>query len=245
MSEIEIPVQGEDDLVFKAYVAHPAPENLPAPAVIMIQEIFGVNEEMRQKCDDMAALGYIAVCPDLFWRQEEGVDLDDTTEAQWQRAFELMNNFDQDLGIQDLYSTMMALRANPNCTGSVGCVGYCLGGRLAFMMACRTDIDCAVSYYGVGLDNLLPEADNIYKPVMLHVAEKDEYVPAEAQDKIFSGLEDHPQITSYLYEGMDHAFARGNGIHYDEEAAGLANERTEEFLQSHIGLRRLKLRNPH
>ena len=126
----------------------------------------------------------------------------------------------------DLKATIAELRGHEACNGKVGSVGYCLGGKMAYLMAARTDADCNVAYYGVGLNELLDEAANITKPTVLHVASKDQFVPPEAQAAVAAGLEGHPQVTIYVYEGNDHAFARPGGEHYDETAANLANDRS-------------------
>lgn len=232
MTSITIP--GKDGGAFSAYVAMPA--KTPAPVVVMIQEIFGVNGVMRAKCDGMARRGFIAVCPDLFWRIEPGIELSDRKEKELQRAFELFGLFDVDKGIEDLRATEHTFKGHAYGNGKVGCVGFCLGGKLAFLMACRTNIDVSVSYYGVGLDALLPEAAKIKKPLMLHIAEKDKFVPPEAQRKIIGGLKDNGLVTAHLYPGTDHAFAREGGEHYDGAAAELADRRSFEFLARHLGL---------
>jgi carboxymethylenebutenolidase len=214
---------------FGAYLAVPA--STPAPGIVVAQEIFGVNQVMRDICDWLAGEGYAACCPDIFWRIEPGIQLTDQSEAEWQRAFELFGLFDADKGVEDLNTTLAHLRGRPECTGKAGSVGYCLGGKLAFLMATRTDADCSVSYYGVGLDELLGEVGNITKPLLMHVASQDQFVPPEAQDKIKAGLAGHPQIALHIYEGRDHAFARVGGEHYDAAAAELANGRSLAHLQ--------------
>lgn len=234
MPELHIPAK-DGTGSFYAYTAYP--EKLPAPAIIVIQEIFGVNEELRQKCDELAQQGFIALCPDLFWRMEERVQLTDKSEAEWQKAFDFFNRFDVDLGIEDLRATEHTIKGHADCTGKVGCIGYCLGGKLAYLMAARTSIDVSVSYYGVGLDALLEEADSINKPLMLHIAEEDEYVSKDAQKIIKAGLNGHPQITLHSYPDVNHAFARGNGIHFDEKTARLADTRTIEFIGKHLDIK--------
>jgi carboxymethylenebutenolidase len=232
----DITIAALDGGSFSAYVALPvniSAQN-PAPCVVLIQEIFGVNAEMRQKCDDYATAGYIAVCPDLFWRLEPGVQLTDKTKAEWEKAFDLMNRLDQDKAIEDIRAAVHVFRGHAHATGAVGCVGYCLGGRLAFLTAARTKIDCAVSYYGVGLDNLLGEAANITGPVLLHIAEQDKFVPPAAREKIIDGLTANPHVTINTYPGADHAFARIGGEHYNEGCADLANKRTMNFLESSL-----------
>ena len=152
----------EGDARFDAYVARPTQK--PHAAIIVIQEIFGVNTGIRQKCDKLAAEGYLAVAPDLFWRIEPGVELDPDIEAQFNRALDLMGAFDQDAGIRDIEATIRQLRGEEGIA-KVGCVGYCLGGRLAYMTAARTDVDASVGYYGVGIDGLLGEKDAIAHPL--------------------------------------------------------------------------------
>jgi carboxymethylenebutenolidase len=227
---IRISTQGGE---MAAYVARPAAAR--APAVVVIQEIFGVNQVMRDQADELAAAGYLAICPDLFWRIEPGVDITDKTEAEWKKAFALMNAFDADKGVEDIEAVIDAARADPGCNGKVGAVGFCLGGQLAYLTAARTDIDASVSYYGVGIEKLTPEADKIARPLMLHIAGEDQFVPKEAQAVIVGALKNHPQITLHTYPGRDHAFARKGGEHYDAADAKLAAGRTLTFFQQHLG----------
>lgn len=221
------------DGAFSAYVARPAAAK--APAVIVIQEIFGVNQVMRDITDGLAAQGYLAVCPDLFWRIEPDIDITDQSEAEWKRAFELFNAFDVDQGVKDIQATIKTIRADAGCDGKVGAVGFCLGGQLAFLTATRTDVDAAVSYYGVGLENRVPEAEKLTRPLLLHIAEEDQFVPEEAQAVIIAALKDHPQVEIHTYPGRDHAFARVGGEHYDEADAKLAGGRTLQFFQRMVG----------
>lgn len=218
---------------FSAYVARPQADK--APAVVVIQEIFGVNQVMRDITDGLAAQGYLAVCPDLFWRIEPGIDITDKSKAEWDKAFSLFNAFDVDQGVKDIQATITAVRADPRCSGKVGAVGFCLGGKLAFLAATRTDVDAAVGYYGVGLEGVVGEAEKLTRPLMLHIAEEDGFVPKEAQAIIKQGLKDHPQVEIHSYPGRDHAFAREGGEHYDAADAKLAGGRTLQFFQRTIG----------
>ena len=227
----DITIEGPDGS-FGAYLALPA--TTPAPGIVVAQEIFGVNQVMRDVCDWLAGEGYAACCPDIFWRIEPGIQLTDKTQEEWARAFELFGLFDADKSIVDLKATLSHLRGHEACSGEAGSIGYCLGGKLAYLMAARSDSDASVSYYGVGLDELLGEAGNITKPLLLHVASKDQFVPPEAQDKIKAGLSGNPRITLHVYEGNDHAFARVGGDHYDKAAADLANGRSLEFLKGSL-----------
>lgn len=230
MTYITIPAK--DGGEFKAYIA--TPQSTPAPAVLVIQEIFGINHVMREKCDWLASQGYVAICPDLFWRIEPGIELTDKTDEEWARAFELFQAFDVDKGIEDLQATKHTIQGHADCTGKVGCLGYCLGGKMAYLMATRTKIDASVGYYGVGLQDMLDEADNIEKPLMLHIAEKDEYTNKEAQEKIKSSLNGKNHVILHSYPEMDHAFSRPGGAHYDEANAKLADGRTLDFLKENL-----------
>ncbi len=232
MAEIQIP--SADGQSFMAYVA--TPKTTPAPGIVVIQEIFGVNEGMRQKCDWLAREGFLAVCPDLFWRLEPGVRLTDKTQKEWDKALDLMNRFDIGKGIEDLRAATHTLRGHAHSTGTVGCMGYCLGGKLAYLMAARTKIDASVGYYGVGLEALVNEAINIKKPLLLHIAEEDGFVPKNAQKIIRTELHSNPNITIHSYPGVDHAFTRTGGQHYDEHAAKIADKRTVDFFRQNLVL---------
>lgn len=229
----DVTISATDGGKFSAFVVYPE-SGLPAPAVIVIQEIFGVNGNVRSICENLAQAGYIALAPDLFWRQEPNVQLTDQSEAEWQKAFQFYNGFNVGLGVEDLKAALNHLKKDENCTGKIGAIGYCLGGKLAYLMATRSDVDCSVSYYGVGIEDLLDEAKNIKKPLLMHVAEKDKFVPLEAQMKIRTALNKHEQVELDVYSGVDHAFARIGGQHYDKEAAHKANYRTADFLATYL-----------
>lgn len=209
---------------YDAYLARPQGDSVGA--VVVIQEIFGVNADIRGIADWYAEQGYLALAPDLFWRVEPNVSLTDQTEEEWQKAFALMNAFDGDLGVQDIQAAIDTLRADSQCNGKVGTVGFCLGGRMAYLAATRTNADANVGYYGVGIQDLIGEAENISAPLVLHVASLDEFVPAEAQAAIHAGLDAHPQVTVFDYAEQDHAFARIGGAHYDAAASEAAHQRT-------------------
>jgi carboxymethylenebutenolidase len=231
MTAKQISISGSDG-AFAGYLATPTSGR--GPGIVVIQEIFGVNQVMRDICDDLASHGYFALAPDLFWRLEPGVQLTDKTDAEWKRAFDLMGRFDIDKGMKDIQATIDTLRGRDGCTGKIGAVGYCLGGQLAYLSATRTNIDASVGYYGVMIQERLSEAANIKKPLMLHIAAKDEYTPPEAQKKIQDGLGKNPLVTLHVYPEMDHAFARIGGAHYDKACADLANGRTSTFFRQHL-----------
>jgi carboxymethylenebutenolidase len=236
MTQNFISIPAPDGCQFQAYIARP--DVTPAPVIIVIQEIFGVNAELQDKCEALADAGYIALAPDLFWRIEPGIQLSDSVPEQLQRAFHLFGEFNLETGLQDLETTLKFARSLPGANGRAGCIGYCLGGKLAYLMAARTSVDVAVGYYGVGIGALLNEAKNITAPLLLHIAGHDEFVPPEEQKKIEETLLEHETAQTYHYPGLPHAFARGNGVHYNEQAAKLANARTADFLDQ--SLRRAK-----
>ena len=218
---------------FSAYLLEPKAK--PAGVVVLIQEIFGVNQAMRDTAAWVADMGFIAVCPDLFWRLQPGVDITDKTEAEWKQAFDLFNRFDQAKGIEDLKATVAAARTLPGANGKVGTMGYCLGGRLAFMMAEQSDADVNISYYGVGLDGLLGDLGKVSKPLLVHVADQDEFFPAEGRAKVVQATKGHAQIRGYVYPNANHAFARVNGVHWDGRSAAIANGRSAEALVQALG----------
>jgi len=227
----EIGIEGADGN-FNAYIAKP--ETGGGPGLVVIQEIFGVNQVMRDLCDDFAAQGYVAACPDLFWRIKPGIHLTDKTEKEWDQAFEYMNKFlpEFEKGQADLQATVTHLRDLNDCTGKVGCVGYCLGGSLAYSMACASDSDASVGYYPVQIDDYLPYAKHVKNPAMFHVAENDGFCPPQSQVAIADAFSNNGNLTLFTYAGVDHAFARIGGANYDQTSAELANSRTADFFKS-------------
>jgi carboxymethylenebutenolidase len=222
----------DHDGSFSAYCARPAAE--PRAAVVVIQEIFGINPGIRRKCDRLAADGYLALAPDLFWRLQPNVELDPDVPEQFQQALGLMGQFDQSLGVRDIEATIRHAREALGVR-KVGAVGYCLGGRLAYMTAARTDVDASVGYYAVGLPDLLREKHGIAHPLMLHIAGADHFVSPEQQQAIHEGLDDHPKVTLHDYPGLDHGFATEIGQRRNEEGAQLADSRTGAFFAANLG----------
>lgn len=222
-------LDGNDD--FMAYVAEP--EGEPRAAIVVIQEIFGVNAGIRRKCDLLAEDGYLAVAPDLFWRLGEGIELDPDIEPEFKQALDLMGKFDQDAGVRDIEASIKWARKKSG--KKVGSVGYCLGGRLAYMTASRTDCDASVGYYAVGIDGLLHEKEAIANPLMLHIPTEDGFVDKDTQKAMHDGLDAHSKVTLHDYEGLDHGFATQFGKRRDEDAAQLADKRTMEFFAQHLG----------
>ena len=199
------------------------------PGIVVLQEIFGVNQFLRDVTGWYAAHGFVALVPDLFWRQERGVELTDKTEADRQKAFALYNGLDERKAVEDSAATVEFLRKHPACSGRVGAVGFCLGGNLAYLLSVRFKPDCAVGYYGVSIEKTLAEAINLSSSLMLHIARRDQYCPPDAQKQIHGALDSNPLVTIHDYAEQDHAFGRPGGEHYDAAAAELADLRTLEF----------------
>jgi carboxymethylenebutenolidase len=216
---------------FTAYVAEPTAA--PKAAIIVIQEIFGVNPGIRQKCDVWAKAGYLAVAPDLFWRIKPGIELDPDVEAELHEGFGYFGAYDPNDGVADIEAVIKHLHGQGIM--KVGCVGYCLGGRLAYMTACRTDISASVGYYGVMIDQMLGESHAIANPLMLHIPTADGFVKADAQAAIHAGLEGNRHVTLYDYDGLDHGFAAEMGNRRDEAGAVLADGRTAAFFAEWLG----------
>lgn len=217
---------------FSAYIARP--KLMPAPVIVVVQEIFGVNADLRATCDELAAQGYLAVSPDLFWRMEPGVDMSDHSEAEWKKGIALYGAFDFEAGVADIAATMRVARTLPGANGKVGLMGYCLGGLMTFLTTAREGADASVVYYGGGIDKHLDEASNLRNPLLMHLAGDDEYIPADAQRAIIDALAGDETAEVFTYSGCSHAFARHGGKHFDRDAAALANRRTAEFFLTHL-----------
>lgn len=220
------------DANIPAYVAKP--EGSPKGAIIVYQEVFGVNKGIRKKADNWSARGYLAVAPDAFWRQQPGVELDPDIEGEMDKALGFMMNHDFDQGIRDVEAVIHWIRQSQTID-KVGFVGFCMGGRVAYQAATRTDIDASVGYYGVMIDQMLNEKHAIANPLMLHIPTADGFVPPETQKAMHDGLDDHARVTLHDYEGLDHGFAAEFGSRRDDAAASLADQRTIDFFASHIG----------
>src|SRR5580692_7079444 len=228
-----ITIEGHDG-AFAAYIARPKAQS--APAVVVLQEVFGVNADIRKHCNELAEQGFLAVAPDLFWRQEPGVDLSVTSEPDWQHGLRLYVAYDRDAGAKDVKDTLDAVRKLPECTGRVAVLGYCLGALMVFLTAVRYAVDAAVAYHGGDTEKYLGEIDGLHAPMLMHLAEEDEFISKPAQAEIKAALAKKPNTTVYSYPRQHHAFSRHNGAHYNAAAAGLANGRTSEFLNQQLSV---------
>jgi carboxymethylenebutenolidase len=218
---------------FSAYIAKP--KTLPAPAVVVLQELFGVNADIRNTCNELAEQGFLAVAPDLFWRQEPGVDLSVTSDADWQHGLRLYSSYDRDAGVEDVKDTVDTVRNLRECSGKTAVLGYCLGGLMVFLTAVRyRGMDAAVAYHGGDTDKYLGEVDGLKAPLLMHLAEEDEFISKAAQSQIKAALAKKQNAAVYSYPGQNHAFSRHGGAHYNAEAAALAHERTYAFLNRQL-----------
>jgi carboxymethylenebutenolidase len=222
-----VTIKSFDGGEFDGYLALPASGY--GPGIVVLQEIFGVNQFLRDVADWYAAHGFVALVPDLFWRQQRGVELTDKSEADWQKAFALYKGLDEAKAVEDSAAVVEFLRRHPACSGRVGAVGFCLGGNLGYLLSVRFKPDCAVGYYGVSIEKTLNEAKGLSSSLMLHIAGRDQYCPPEAQKQIHEALDSNPLVTIHDYAEQDHAFGRPGGEHYDAKAAELAHLRTLEF----------------
>src|ERR1700720_3476069 len=226
-----ITIEGQDG-TFNAYIARP--KIMPAASVVVLQELLGVNADIRKTCVELAEQGFVAVAPDLFWRQEPGVDLSVTSEADWQHGLRLYQAFDRDAGVRDIKDTLNAVAKLPECTGKIAVQGYCLGALMTFLTAVRCPVDAAVAYHGAETEKYIGETGNLHAPLLMHLGEEDEFISKAAQAEIKKALASNPNATVYSYPGQHHAFSRHNGLHYNAAAAMLANGRTSEFLNQHL-----------
>lgn len=218
---------------FAAYLARPS--KTPAAAIVVIQEIMGVNHTIRGVADDLARQGFLAIAPDIFWRLEPGIDLDDRKPAEWQKAIGFYQAFDLAKGVADVSATVAAAKSLPGANGKVGVMGFCLGGLLTFLSAARNEADAFVAYYGGGTDQHIAEGAKIKRPLLMHLAGDDEYIGKEPQRIINEGLKSNPQVEIHTYPGRNHAFTRQQGAHYHAADSEIANNRTYAFFKAKLG----------
>jgi carboxymethylenebutenolidase len=221
-----------DRKTFRGYLA--MPPGRKGPGILLCQEIFGVNDHIREIADQYAEEGYVVLAPDLFHRLEPNVELG-YGEEDFKKAFDFYQRFDENKGARDIKSAVAALRKVKGCTGKVAALGYCLGGKLAYLAAARAGVDAAIGYYGVYIERNLKESSNIKGPLLLHFAGNDRFVPPAAVAKIQKGLARRPGFESYVYPGTDHAFNCKERSSYDKSASGMAYSRSIAFLRRNLG----------
>ncbi|MGC4028377.1 MAG: dienelactone hydrolase family protein [Steroidobacteraceae bacterium] len=239
MTSLTVTIHARDGGLMPAYLAMPEPVRAAMPVVIVLQEIFGVNANIRGIADGHAAQGRIAIAPDLFWRLRPGVDLDPSSEAAREEAMALMKRFDFAAAVGDIAGVAAYARRLPEASGKVGAVGYCLGGKLAFLASTTGSLDAAVSYYGTGIHASIDKAGEVRCPLLLHVALADHLCPPEAQAVLRGGFAPFAdRVTIVEYPGVGHAFARRGAPSCDPPSADRADALTRGFLQEHLAGRR-------
>lgn len=232
-------IQADNGRQFDAYLALP-PHDARAPGLVLLQYICGVNQVMRTLADDFARLGYVVAVPDLYWRQGAHIELiqdpSRPVPQEQARALALNAAFDDAAAARDLQATTSVLRVHPRCDGRVGALGYCLGGRLAYLMATRTDVNCAVGYYPVNVQNYLGEAPHIQRPLMLHMAADDMLVPPPVREQVCQALAGLPGVDVHIHPDVNHAFALPGGPNFNAAAATRANAESQRFLALHLAV---------
>jgi len=216
----------------KAYLARAS--DPAAPGVVVLHDMLGMNADMREVCDELAAQGFHALCPDLYWRLEPGAHFCESDPAQRQAALALSRAFDVDQGVNDLQHVIDWLRQLDGQMRLVGCVGYCLGGLLSYRVAACCRSDAAVVYYGAGIERHLDEVGTLACPLLIHLAALDEYILPPTQAALAQALLPVAGVDLRIYPQTHHGFARRGGRHYDQEAAGLADQRSLAFLRHHL-----------
>ena len=232
MAGKEIPIAGKDG-TFMGYLATPTGSS--GPGVIVVQEIFGINPWLRSVVDWLASQGYMALAPDLFWKLSPGIQLDSTKEDEFNKGLELFGKFDVNGGVDDIQATISTLRKMPGCSGKVGNLGFCLGGKFTYLSSVRHAIDAAVSYYGVQIHEHLDEADNLKCPLIMNFAENDPHVPADTVETIRARMGGNDNVQIHIYPGTEHGFNRYGYDPYNEAQAAIARERTLAHFRKHLG----------
>jgi carboxymethylenebutenolidase len=216
---------------FDAYLAKPPAGS--GPGLVLFQEIFGVNEHIRALAEQYALDGFVVLAPDIFWRAQRRVELGYEGE-QRQRGIELATKLKgPELGL-DMVAAAAALRARPEVEGhKIGAIGYCMGGRLAFLSAATAGVDAAVAYYGGGIHDQLDKAAAIQCPVLFHYAERDDHISMAAVDKVRTAM--HGKSTElHVYPGAMHGFNCWARASYHAPSAALAHGRSLQFLANHL-----------
>ena len=212
---------------FGAYLA--IPHTQKGPGIVLIQEIFGVNEHIRSVAEQYAADGYLVIAPDLFWRSGHRIELT-YDEAGWKRAVELMNATDVGKAQKDIELAIDALKAQPGLDGGIASIGYCFGGLLSYHTAANGLVDVAIAYYGGGIQNQLDRADEIEVPLLMHFGEQDSHIPLEAVEKIAERFDTNDNVEIVVYPEAEHGFNCSHRDSYNQRAAAEAHGNTLFFL---------------
>jgi carboxymethylenebutenolidase len=228
----EIEIIAADGAAFAGYLA--LPKTTPAPGIVVLPEVFNTNRHIRSVADGYAEEGFVALAPDVYWRQEAGCYLPYSDEGR-AKAQSLRARLDTDQFASDLGDTVAALKAHDACTGKVGVVGFCLGGKFTYLSSVRHDIGAAVSYYGVQIHEHLDEADTLKCPIVMHFAENDPHVPADTVEAIRARMGDWDNVDIHVYPGTEHGFNRYGYDPYNEAQAAVARERTLALFRQHLG----------
>lgn len=232
MSGKMVSINSSDQRKFDGYLA--APKSGKAPGIVIIQEIFGVNDHIREVVDEYARDGYVALAPDLFWRVEPGVQLAYDAEGM-QKGRGIATKLDMNLAVRDIESAIKSLRAMPECNGKVAVIGYCFGGLMAYLTAARTDVSAASCYYGGRIDAFLGEAGSVKCPIQFHFGAEDHAIPAEVWDKVRAAFDGRKDAEVFVYEGAQHGFNCTKRPSFHPEASKLARSRTMDLLRCTIG----------
>lgn len=227
----EITLTAKDGGTFAAYLA--LPSKTPAPGIVLLPEVFNTNEHIRSVCDGYAADGFTVLAPDVYWRQEAAEYLPYTDDGR-AKAQALRAQLDTDQFASDLEGCIVALRGMPDCTGKVGVMGFCLGGKFTYISAVRHALDAAVSYYGVEIDKHLDEAAGLNCPLLMHFAETDPHVPQATVDAISATFAGNGQVQIHSYPGTEHGFNRYGYPPHNEAQAAVARDRTIAHFRQHL-----------
>ena len=215
---------------FSGYLA--LPESGRGPGLVVVQEIFGLTDYIRGAADRLAGLGYVALAPDLYWRLEPAVDLDERKEGALEKAFGFMQRLDFAKAAEDGAAALQHLRKLPEVVdGRAGILGFCLGGGIAYFVAANSDPDTTVSYYGSAVPDAVGLAPQVTCPILFQFGGADAYIPAEKQQAIRAAFAGHANAEFHVHEGAGHAFDNHNAaMFHHERAAADAWKQTEEFL---------------
>lgn len=217
-----------NDGKFGAYLS--LPRGGKGPGLVLLQEIFGVNQHIRNVADQYAADGYVVITPDLFWRQGERIELG-YDGPDWKRAVELMQATDFAQAQKDVAATLKVLRGlDAVGDAKVASIGFCFGGRLSYHTAANGLVDAAVAYYGGGIQNSLERAPEINVPVLMHFGAKDDHIPLDAVKSIAEAFESNEQVEIHVYDNAEHGFNCNHRGSYNQRAAAEAHGNSLVFL---------------